>query len=95
MDSPTKTQFDEVFNTLKSVMLNFLDTEEEKLTPGTGLAELGLESLDYVEIQVELAKRYGVKLEEEVFTTGQVQTLEQFTKYVLQLRDDLKTNSAS
>lgn len=95
MDSPAQTQFDEVFNTLKSVMLNFLDIEEEKLTPGTRLAELGLESLDYVEIQVELAKRYGVKLEEKAFTTGQVQTLEQFTKYVLQLRDDLKTNSAS
>jgi acyl carrier protein len=95
MDSPTKAQFDEIFNALKSVMMNFLDTEEEKLMPGTQLAELGLESLDYVEIQVELAKRYGVNLEEKVFTSGQVQTLEQFTNYVYQLRENLKTNTAS
>jgi len=72
----------EIFAVLKKLMLNFLDINTDDLTPATQLSSLGLESLDFVEIQVELEKRYGVKIDSAVFISGELRTLGDFATYV-------------
>jgi acyl carrier protein len=72
----------EIFSFVKERILSFLDIEESTIVPTAQIAELGLESLDFIEIQVELEKAYGVKVPPSVFANGEVKTMGQFASYV-------------
>jgi len=72
----------DIFGFVKNKLLDFLDVKEEEITPDTEIASLGLESLDFIELQVELERAYGAKVQSSIFTTGEVQTMSQFVLYV-------------
>lgn len=75
----------DIFSFLKECMLNFLDVDADKIVPSAEFETLGLESLDFIEIQVELEKAYGVKVPPTVFASGDMKTMAQFTSYVQSL----------
>jgi acyl carrier protein len=79
------TKEQEIFTFVKKMLLNFLDVDESEITPGSEIAALKLESLDYIEIQVELEKNYGVKVKPNVFAEGEIKTLAQFTDHIQSL----------
>jgi acyl carrier protein len=72
----------EIFSFVKERLLGFLDIDENAIVPAAELSALGLESLDFIEIQVELEKAYGVKVPPSVFASGEVKTMGQFAGYV-------------
>jgi acyl carrier protein len=76
------SQREGIFEFLKTLLLGVLDVEESHLTRDTPVASLGLESLDFVELQVEFQKKYGVKVQGSLFANGQITTLGQFVDYV-------------
>jgi len=72
----------EVFEFVKETILELSDIGESDLTPQLKLVDLGLDSLDYVQIQVAVKKKYGVQIRPEVYVSGKVQTLGDFCEYI-------------
>jgi acyl carrier protein len=73
---------DEIFEFLKGVILNISDIDESEVEPTTPVDELGLESMDFVEVQVNLRKRYGVEVPSSAFADGEVKDLGAFVAYI-------------
>jgi len=74
--------YDQIFGLLKKLLLGFLDLDESKITPEVAFRDLGVDSLDFVEVQVELQKVYGVTLTSSIFASGEVQTLHELVSWV-------------
>ncbi len=72
----------EIFEFLKSTILELSDIQEEDIVPQISLEDLALDSLDYVEIQVGIKKKYGVQISPQVLASGKVKTLEDFCNYI-------------
>lgn len=85
----------EVFTLLHKLMLTFVDLPPEQLTEATEFARLNLESLDFVEIQVELDKNYGVKLDPSLFAEGTMRTIGQLASYVADKIELIPSRSAA
>ena len=67
---------------LIETILELKDVEESTLTPQLRLEELALESLDYVEIQVLLKKRYALEIDPQLFMTGKIGSLGDLVDYI-------------
>lgn len=50
----------------------------------TKLEALALDSLDYVQTQIEAKKRFGVDLTAELFISGQISTVGQLCDYIVE-----------
>lgn len=50
----------------------------------TTLEALALDSLDYVQAQIEAKKRYGVNLTSELFMSGQIKTVGEMCAYIVE-----------
>src|SRR5256885_564385 len=64
----------EVFAFLKDLVLNVTDVEEGQVTPDAPVAELGLESMDLVELQLTVRKKFAVEVPARAFADGQLTT---------------------
>jgi acyl carrier protein len=54
---------EEVIKEINSMLVQEFEIEEKKIIPGAHLKDdLGLESLDFVDIAVMVKKKYGIKL---------------------------------
>ena len=72
MTQDTRT---EVFEFLKAAILELKDIDSSAITADTLLETIQLDSLDYVDIQVNIRKTYRVEVVAELFTSGKVRTL--------------------
>jgi len=72
----------EIFEFLKGVLLNFLDIAPDDITPETRVADLSMESLDFVELQLEIVKTYKTQVRPAVFESGEVKTISDFARYI-------------
>ncbi len=69
---------------LKELLLRFLeDADEEQIKPDAAFAELGVASLDLVEVQVEFQKRYGIQVPSSLFAQGKIKTLDDLVQYAM------------
>ena len=74
----TRTEIEEK---VKAFLIDDLEIEEENIFPEAKLKEdMGIDSLDYVDIVVIVEKNFGFKLKPEEMTT--VKTLSQFHDYI-------------
>ena len=65
----------DVFAFLKDLVLNITDAEEEQIEPSTRVEDLGLESMDLVELQITVRKKFGVEMAARAFADGRLTTL--------------------
>jgi acyl carrier protein len=80
--SMTPRDTEEVIQFLREAIEDLVDVDPDDLRADMVLEELGLISLDYVEIHVLTKRRYGVELSLELFVSGQVTTLGELADYV-------------
>ena len=74
----TRTEIEEK---VKAFLIDDLEIEEENIFPEAKLKEdMGIDSLDYVDIVVIVEKNFGFKIKPEETTT--VKTLSQFHDYI-------------
>lgn len=74
----TKTEIEEK---VKAFLIDDLEIEEENIFPDAKLKEdMGIDSLDYVDIVVIVEKNFGFKIKPEEMT--KVKTLSQFYDYI-------------
>lgn len=72
---------EEIEEKVKSFLIEDLEVEEENITPEASLKEdLGIDSLDFVDIVVIVEKTFGFKIKPEEMVG--VQTLSQFCDYI-------------
>ena len=74
----TRTEIEEK---VKAFLIDDLEIEEENIFPEAKLKEdMGIDSLDYVDIVVIVEKNFGFKIKPEEMIT--VKTLSQFHDYI-------------
>lgn len=91
----SSSDLNKVFDFLRETILELTDLEEEDITPKTSLDELEMDSLDYVEVQIETKKEFGVKLNPNVFSSGEVVTIEDFCNKVISLQQLHQENNVA
>ncbi len=71
----------EIEDKVKEFLIDDLEIEEEKIVPEAKLKDdLGIDSLDYVDIVVIVEKKFGFKIKPEEMAN--VVTLRQFCDYI-------------
>ena len=71
----------EIEEKVREFLIEDLEIDEEKIAPEALLKEdLGIDSLDFVDIVVIVEKKFGVKIKPEEMT--EVKTLNQFNDYI-------------
>ena len=73
---------DEILEFLKDVIVNISDIDKSELQSSTPVGQIGLESLDFVEVQVNLRKKYGVEVPGRVFADGDTSDLGSIVEYI-------------
>lgn len=72
---------EEIEDKVKNFLIEDLEVEEENITPDASLKEdLGIDSLDFVDIVVIVDKTFGFKIKPEDMVG--VRTLSQFCDYI-------------
>ena len=72
----------EVLAFLRSVLVEIKDIEEDEIRPESTLEEVALDSLDYVEVQLAIKKRYGVVVNQAALADGSILTIADFCSSV-------------
>jgi len=67
---------------LRDAILELTDVDEADLEPELLLTDIGLDSLDYVEIQVGIKKNFGVSVDPDLFLSGKIKTLGDLSQYI-------------
>jgi len=73
----------EVLEFLQTTILDMKDIDEDIVQPQTALESLELDSLDYVEVQVNIKKNYGVDLTPDLFATGKINSIGNLVDYIV------------
>jgi acyl carrier protein len=72
----------EVFEFLKDLVLSITDTEEGQIEPSARVEELGLESMDLVELLIAVRKKFNVEMAPRAFAEGNLITLGDVVDYI-------------
>lgn len=68
MNVPTATYSkDQIFSVIREIFAENFELSEDEVTLDAGLADLDLDSIDAVDLMVEIKRRTGQKLEPEAF----------------------------
>jgi acyl carrier protein len=67
---------------LQDAIVELKDVDEATLIPALTFEELELDSLDYVEIQLRIKKKFKVEITPELFASGQLKNLGDLTAYI-------------
>jgi len=67
---------------LQDAIVELKDVDESTLVPSLTFEELELDSLDYVEVQLRIKKKYKVDITSDLFASGQLKNLGDLTAYI-------------
>ncbi len=82
---------EELFTRIQTVFAEEFELEPDQLTPeATLFEELGLDSLDAVDMVVALEKEFGVKVKDEE-SLRSVRTLDDLLRLILTIRDQMNS----
>lgn len=71
----------QVLEFVRNIVEEVKDFEGE-ITYDTTFEELALDSLDYVQTQIEAKKQFGVELRPELFASGQITNVGELCTYI-------------
>lgn len=71
-----------VFEFLKESILDLKDLDAANIKKESEIQSLGLDSLDFVEVQVLMKRRFGAQVSPGAFVDGSIRTLWDFSVYV-------------
>lgn len=73
---------DEILKQINDFLIDEFEVDEESLTPEANLKkDLGIDSLDFVDIAVIVDQKFGIKIKGEEM--GDVRKLDDFYNYIL------------
>jgi acyl carrier protein len=72
---------EDIIKTINRLLIEEFEIDERKISPGAGLKDdLGLESLDFVDIAVIVKKKFGITLKGKDVTS--MKTVENLCDYI-------------
>jgi acyl carrier protein len=84
---------DEIYQKMTGVLAEEFELQIQQLTPeATLFDELGLDSLDAVDMVVAMEKEFGVKMRDEEAMRS-VRSVDDLFKLILKTRDQIKQNA--
>ncbi len=84
---------DEIFQKITAVLAEEFELEEQQLTPeATLFDDLGLDSLDAVDMVVAMEKEFGVKMRDEDEMRA-VRSVNDLFQLILKTRDQIKQSA--
>ena len=76
-------QNEEIINTINQLLIDEIEIEEAQITPNADLKkDLGIDSLDFVDLFVIIEHHFGFKMKAEEM--ADVRTLQDFYQYIIQ-----------
>jgi acyl carrier protein len=81
-----------VFKFLRDLIVEMKDSEPDDIGTQTTIDDLGLDSLDYVEIQVGVKRQFGVALAPTLFER-QIKTIGELCDYIAGAETNLEKTS--
>lgn len=72
----------DIFNFLRDLILDMKDMEVSSIQLASSFEQLELDSLDFVELQVAVKKRFKVDLLPETFASGAITNVEQLVGFI-------------
>ena len=76
------TRQQDIFEFFRDLLIDMKDLDDHVIRPSDSFKDLDLDSLDFVQIQVEVQKAYGVQVPTDEITYGKVSTLEQLAALI-------------
>ena len=67
---------------LQDAIVELKDVDESTLVPALTFEELELDSLDYVEVQLRIKKKFKVEITPDLFASGQLKNLGDLYAYI-------------
>jgi acyl carrier protein len=83
------------FTFAKDLMLTFLDVEPEAITPDKTFGDLSVDSLDLIELQLEIERHFGVQISQDGLAKSKLRekTLGEFVALIDSLRAGVTTGA--
>jgi len=76
-------QNEEIIKTINRLLVEEIEIEEEQIRPAADLKhDLGIDSLDFVDLFVIIENNFGLKMKAEEMS--EVKTLQDFYNYIIQ-----------
>lgn len=72
----------EIFDFLQELIIEMKDYDAGMVQRDSSFETLALDSLDYVEVQVGVKKRFGVDLTPDLFSSGKITNIDQTVSYI-------------
>lgn len=72
-----------VFEKIKGIITEQLGLDENKITMNTSFEDLGIDSLDFFQIIIEIEEEFGVQIED----AESIRTIEEAVKFVKDNRE--------
>lgn len=88
-------QHQEIFEFFRELLTDMKDLGDHVIQPSDSFIELNLDSLDFVQIQVEVQKAYGMRIPTGQITDGSVSTLEQLAALIASQSEAPSTAAAA
>lgn len=73
---------DVIFGFLRDLIMDMKEVDEGSIEPTSTFESLGLDSLDFVELQVAVKKKFKVDLLSENFSSGKIVNMNQIVAYI-------------
>lgn len=73
---------DVIFGFLRDLIMDMKEVDEGSIEPTSTFESLGLDSLDFVELQVAVKKKFKVDLLPENFSSGKIVNMNQIVAYI-------------
>ena len=73
---------DVIFGFLRDLITDMKEVDEGSIEPTSTFESLGLDSLDFVELQVAVKKKFKVDLLPENFSSGKIVNMNQIVAYI-------------
>lgn len=86
MTTTADVTLDSVFGVVQSLVLELTNLAEEQVTPDTEISSIKFDSMDFVEMQVVVKKKFGVAIDSESFEASKITTLRDLCEHVVELK---------
>lgn len=67
---------------LKDLALEMTDVDENELSADMTFEEIGFDSLAFVELQLNVFKKFGIRIQPDAFASGELKTLNDLAGHI-------------
>jgi acyl carrier protein len=75
--------FQQVYQAISALILDISDVEEEEITPSSTFEEIEIDSIDYIEMNFMIKKKFQLSIPGELFETQEISNIQGLCDHIL------------